>query len=154
VRVPARPAVRAVTLDGMSRVVLVGVDGSTASMRAAVYAAGLARRERCRLVVAYVISPGPFEWAVFGSGGVLAQLRADLSRTVEAEVRAVTDDNPCPVSFVSRVGRPTDSLAAIADEVRADVVVVGVSRGWRRWFGVSVAAGLVRIGRWPVVVVP
>src|SRR3954466_200379 len=50
VRVPARPAVRAVTLDGMSRVVLVGVDGSTASMRAAVYAAGLARRERCLLV--------------------------------------------------------------------------------------------------------
>lgn len=138
----------------MSRVVLVGVDGSTASMRAAMYAAGLARRERCRLVVAHVLSPGPFEWAVFGGGGVIAQLRIDLSRTVEAEVRAVVDDSPCPVTFVSRVGRPTDCLAAIADEVRADVVVVGVSRGWRSWCGVSVAAGLVRIGRWPVVVVP
>ena len=138
----------------MSRVVLVGVDGSTASMRAAVYAAGLARRERCRLVVAHVLSPGPFEWAVLGGGALLVELRAELSRTVEDEVRALTDDCPGPVTFVSRLGRPTDCLSAIADEVRADVVVVGVSRGWRRWCGVSVAAGLVRIGRWPVVVVP
>jgi nucleotide-binding universal stress UspA family protein len=137
-----------------SRVVLVGVDGSTASLRAAMYATGLARRERCRLVVAYVMSPGPFEWAVIGGGGVLADLRADLSRTVEAEVRALSDECPYPVTFVTRVGRPTDCLSAIADEVRADVVVVGVSRGWRRWCGVSVAAGLVRTGRWPVVVVP
>jgi nucleotide-binding universal stress UspA family protein len=118
------------------------------------YATGLARRERCRLVVAYVMSPGPFEWAVIGGGGVLADLRADLSRTVEAEVRALSDECPYPVTFVSRVGRPTDCLSAIADEVRADVVVVGVSRGWRRWCGLSVAAGLVRTGRWPVVVVP
>ena len=137
-----------------SRVVLVGVDGSTASLRAAMYATGLARRERCRLVVAHVLSPGPFEWAVIGGGGVLADLRADLSRTVEADVRALTEDFPGPLAFVSRVGRPTDTLSGIADEVRADVVVVGVSRGWRRWFGVSVAAGLVRVGRWPVVVVP
>jgi nucleotide-binding universal stress UspA family protein len=138
----------------MSRVVLVGVDGSTGSMRAAMYAVGLARRERCRLVVAHVLSPGPFEWAVIGGGGLLAQLRADLSRTVEAEVRALSEDCPGPVDFVSRLGRPTECLSAIADEVRADVVVVGVSGGWRRWFGMSVAAGLVRVGRWPVVVVP
>ena len=138
----------------MSRVVLVGVDGSTASMRAAVYAVGLARRERCRLVAAQVMSPGPFEWAVIGGGGLLAQLRADLSRTVEAEVRALSEDAPVPVTFVTRLGRPTDCLSAIADEVRADVVVVGASRGWRRWCGVPVAAGLIRIGRWPVVVVP
>ena len=138
----------------MSRVVLVGVDGSTASMRAAMYAAGLARRERSRLVVAHVLTPGPFEWAVFGGGGLLAQLRAELSRTVEAEVRALSEDWPGPVDFVSRVGRPVSCLAAVADQVRADVVVVGVSRGWRRRFGMSIAAGLVRVGRWPVVVVP
>ncbi|MCU7724271.1 universal stress protein [Actinoplanes sp. KI2] len=137
-----------------SRVVLCGVDGSTTSLRAAMYAAGIARRERCRLVVAYVIAPGPFEWAVMGGGGLLAQLRAELSRTVEAEVRALVEDCPGTVTFVSRVGRPTDCLSAIADEVRADMVVVGVSRGWRRRCGVSVAAGLIRVGRWPVVVVP
>ena len=139
----------------MSRVVLVGVDGSTASMRAAVYAVGLARREGGHLVVAQVMAPGPFEWAVLGGGGLLAQLRADLSRTVEAEVRTqLGEDSPVPVRFVTRLGRPTDCLSAIADEVRADVVVVGVSRGRLRWCGVSVAAGLIRIGRWPVVVVP
>src|SRR4051794_13876729 len=102
----------------MSGVVLVGVDGSTASMRAAGYAAGLARRERSRLVVVHVLSPGPFEWAVTGGGALLADLRADLSRAVADEVRALTDDNPGPVQFVSRVGRPADCLAAIADEVR------------------------------------
>jgi nucleotide-binding universal stress UspA family protein len=137
-----------------SRVVLVGVDGSTASLRAAMYAAGLARRERARLVVAHVLTPGPFEWAVIGGGAVLAQLRADLSRTVEAQVRALSEDWSGPIAFVSRVGRPTGCLAAIADEVRADVVVVGVSRGWRRRLGASVAAGLIRTGRWPVIVMP
>jgi len=76
-------------------------------------------------------------------------------RTVEAEVRTqLGEDSPVPVRFVTRLGRPTDCLSAIADEVRADVVVVGASRGWRRWCGVPVAAGLIRIGRWPVVVVP
>jgi len=128
-------------LGGLSMTVAVGTSLLVIALNSA--AALLARA-----------GTGPFEWAVIGGGGLLAQLRADLSRTVEAEVRALCEDSPVPITFVTRLGRPADCLAAIADEVRADVVVVGVSRGWRRWCGVSVAAGLILIGRWPVVVVP
>ncbi len=39
--------------DGSSAIV-VGIDGSTTSLRASAYAAGLARRQRARLVAVYV----------------------------------------------------------------------------------------------------
>ena len=39
--------------DGPS-LIMVGVDGSRTSLRAAAYAAGLARRQHCRLLAVYV----------------------------------------------------------------------------------------------------
>ncbi len=137
-----------------SRVVLVGVDGSTTSMRAATYACGIARRERCRLIVAHVVSAGPWEWAITGAGAVLQDLRDDLDADLKSEIRELIGDCSEPVAYVSRFGHPTYGLPAIADEVRADIVVVGASRGWRRRCGISVANRLIRLGRWPVIVVP
>jgi nucleotide-binding universal stress UspA family protein len=137
-----------------SRVVLVGVDGSITSLRAATYACGLARRECCRLVVAHAVTAGAWDWAMSGAGGVLQDLREELDENLQAEIRALTEDCTGPVEFVSRPGQPTYALSMIADECRADIVVVGASRGWRRWFGASVATRLIRLGRWPVMVVP
>jgi nucleotide-binding universal stress UspA family protein len=137
-----------------SRVVIVGVDGSTTSLRAATYACGLARREYCRLVVAHAVTPGRWDWAMAGAGGVLHELREELDQDLQAEIRALTEDCRGLVTFLSRPGHPRDALAAIADEFRADVVVVGTSRGWRRWCGISVATRLIRLGRWPVIVIP
>jgi nucleotide-binding universal stress UspA family protein len=137
-----------------ARVVLVGVDGSTTSLRAATYACGLARRECCRLVVAHAVPPGAWEWAMAGAGAILQQLRAELDEELEAEIRALTEDCPGLVTFISRPGRPTHALSAAAGEFRADIVVVGASRGWRRWCGASVANRLIRLNRWPVIVIP
>ncbi|MCU1663055.1 MAG: universal stress protein UspA, partial [Pseudonocardia sp.] len=51
-------------------------------------------------------------------------------------------------------GDPFTELARIADEVRADAVVVGAStQAGHRLIG-SLAVRLVRAGRWPVTVVP
>jgi nucleotide-binding universal stress UspA family protein len=44
--------------DGPSAIV-VGIDGSATSLRASAYAAGLARRQRARLVAVYVGSTSP-----------------------------------------------------------------------------------------------
>lgn len=136
------------------RVVLVGLDGSTTSLRAAMWACGLARREHCRLVMAHVVSTDSWLWAALGAGAAVQRLLDDLQADLRAEVRQMTEGCPGPVSFVSRLGHPSDGLAGIADEVRADVVVVGASNQVHRWLGGSVPAGLIRAGRWPVIVIP
>lgn len=136
------------------RVVLIGVDGSTTSLRAATYAFGLARREDCRLVIAYVVPAGSWLWALPGAGGVLQRCVDEATELVRGEIGRVTESGNVPVSFVSRVGVPSRILSELADELHADLVVVGASQQYHRWTGGSVATGLVRSARWPVVVIP
>ena len=51
-------------------------------------------------------------------------------------------------------GDPYTELRRVADEVRADAVIVGASmQAGHRWIG-SLAVRLVKAGRWPVTVVP
>ena len=56
--------------------------------------------------------------------------------------------------FVTANGDPFNELVRVADEMRADAVVVGASsQAGHRLIG-SIALRLVRAGRWPVTVVP
>ena len=58
------------------------------------------------------------------------------------------------VTFIATEGDPFIELRRIADETRADAVVVGASaHAGHRLVG-SLAVRLVRAGRWPVTVVP
>lgn len=57
-------------------------------------------------------------------------------------------------TFRTEYGDAAGAIAKIADEIRADAVVVGAStQAGHRFIG-SVALRLVRAGRWPVTVVP
>jgi nucleotide-binding universal stress UspA family protein len=133
------------------RVIMVGVDGTDAAQRAAAYAGGLARRQRAHLVVVFVAAPAT--WSSVVAPGLLAA-REDTLRELAAEmrqqVRAGAEELGLPVTFLCRRGEPAAQLARAADEVRADLVVVGAPR---RLTG-STATRLVRTGHWPVVVVP
>jgi nucleotide-binding universal stress UspA family protein len=141
------------------KVILVGVDDSVTSLRAGAYAVGLARRQRARLVVVYVEQlSAMYGAAVVGAGAdailagdrTLSETAADLKqRTEEGAERLGVD-----VTFVVARGDPYTELKRVADQVRADAVVVGAStKAGHRWIG-SLAVRLVRAGRWPVTVVP
>jgi nucleotide-binding universal stress UspA family protein len=140
------------------KVILVGIDDSVTSLRAGAYAAGLARRQGARLVCVYVAQRSALYGATGGAGAsaVAAQDQAirekgeDLRRRAEegAEMLGV------PLTFVTSYGDPYHELVRVADQVRADAVIVGASaKAGHRWVG-SIAVRLVKAGRWPVTVVP
>ncbi len=140
------------------KVILVGIDDSVTSLRAGAYAAGLARRQGARLVCVYVeqlsamygASAGAAAGAIAAQEEALQESAADLRRRAEEYAGAIG----VPLTFITACGDPFTELRRVADEVRADAVVVGAStKAGHRWIG-SLAVRLVKAGRWPVTVVP
>ena len=140
------------------RTILVGVDGTQNSLRAAAYALGLARRQHCRLIVAFVASPSVFTSAAMGVASIAAiaqeQCFDELAKELKEMARRRAEEYRVPITFLQRRGDAFAELKKIADEAAADMVVVGTSgRSSYRLRG-SIANRLVRAGRWPVVAVP
>ena len=136
------------------RTVLVGVDGSDSSERACAYAAGMARRERCRLVIVFVAAPSGLAGLSGAVAGPYQLAMHDLAAEIRRGAQQIAEDIAVPTTFVHRNGDPYAQLRAAADEYKADVVVVGTATRARHRFLGSVGNRLVRLGRWPVVVVP
>jgi nucleotide-binding universal stress UspA family protein len=137
------------------RVILVGVDGSPTSLRAAAYAAGLARRQGSRLVVAFVAAPAPpmAGW-VPSAEEVARQAAAEIDAELQQEVRRGAATLGLDIDYRTARGDPVTELTRLADGMLADAVVVGASvQAGHRVIG-SVAVRLVRVGHWPVTVVP
>jgi nucleotide-binding universal stress UspA family protein len=139
--------------DGPSTVV-VGVDGSTTSMRAGAYAAGLARRQRSRLVVVHVLAVGGLASLVPAGQAAIRQANLEVAEDLRRQVAEAAEARGVAVTFVAVQGDPYLELVRIADQVRADVIVVGASSKRIHRLAGSLAIRLVRAGRWPVTVVP
>lgn len=140
------------------KVILVGVDDSVTSMRAGAYAVGLARRQGARLVCVYVERPSAMYGAAAGAGASAIAAQEQALEETGADLRRQAEEGASrlgvPLTFVIARGDPYLELRRVADEVRADAVVVGASaQAGHRWIG-SLAVRLVKAGRWPVTVVP
>ncbi|MFC7309650.1 universal stress protein [Streptomyces monticola] len=137
------------------KVIVVGIDGSDSSLRAAAYAAGLARRQRALLAVVYV---QPVITAGAALGAPVAEATDEIAESLITEIRdaaeRVKDIYDVRWEFHTFRGDPYNGLVEAANELTADAVVVGASeQAGHRLIG-SVAVRLVKAGRWPVTVVP
>ena len=136
--------------------IVVGLDGSRTSWRAASYANGLARRQRSHVTVVYVVSPSALAtMTADGAGAMLVtQVREEVGADLRAEVERLAAERGINTEFLVVRGDPFTELRKVAQEVRADALVVGASeRAGHRFVG-SLAGRLVKAARWPVTVVP
>ncbi|MEU9716786.1 universal stress protein [Streptomyces sp. NPDC047976] len=137
------------------KVILAGVDGSESSLRAAAYAAGLARRQNALLALVYV---QPVLAGGAALGAPVADTTGEIAEGLVAEIRASAERLKgifeVRWQFHTFRGDPYAGLVSAAEELRADAVVVGASEQAGHRIVGSVAVRLVKAGRWPVTVVP
>jgi nucleotide-binding universal stress UspA family protein len=136
-------------------VIVAGVDGSDSSMRAAAYAAGLARRQGALLALVYV---QPVMTAGAALGAPVAETTDEIAEDLVQQIREATERLKgifeVRWEFHTFRGDPYNGLVTASDRLKADAVVVGASeQAGHRIIG-SVAIRLVKAGRWPVTVVP
>lgn len=142
--------------DGPS-VILVGIDDSVTAARAAWYAAGLARRQDARVVAVYVAPLGALVLGTPGGASALAAENAahdEVAEHLSGQADEMAREAGVPLTFITAHGDAFRELTRVAEETRADAIVVGASlKAGHRLLG-SLAVRLVRAGKWPVTVVP
>lgn len=136
------------------RVIVAAVDGSTTSLRAASYAAGLARRQSAELVVIFVSG-------LTSMGGLIPEAAlafAESQLAVADQLRHQVEEGAVRAGirarFVQAKGDAYTQISRICDEVLADAVIVGASTSAGHRMVGSLGVRLVRAGKWPVTVVP
>jgi nucleotide-binding universal stress UspA family protein len=142
--------------DGPSAI-LVGVDDSVTASRAGWYAAGLARRQRARLVAVYVEPVTSMVAASSAGASVMAAEAAahdELAEELRTRAGEVARELGISITFIAARGDAFREIKRITEEIRADAIVVGASAKAGHRFVGSLAVRLVRAGKWPVTVVP
>ena len=138
----------------MFKTVLWATDGSETAALALPYALGLAEPDKAKLVVVHIreIFVGR------GAGYPVFADESDLREQIERQVKELQDSG-LDATFVVRTctsGHAARTIAEIAKEVAADLIVVG-THGYGRVANAllgSVTQGLLHAGVCPVLAVP
>lgn len=139
--------------DGPS-LILAGYDGTDSASRAVALAAGNARRQRARLLIAYGSTNPLFaEWLQDGVATV-DRSAEQSEHEFRTQLREALDNVGIAHEFARLYGNPASVLLELADRYRADMIVVGRPERRVHRSTVGVPGRLIRDGRWPVLVVP
>jgi nucleotide-binding universal stress UspA family protein len=137
--------------------IICGVDGSPDSREALRIAGRLGAQLGLRLIVAHVVPPQPrADVSAAAPGAVTAATSSVQAPSVRMLEQMMRDVGVVRAERRVEYGLPPERLADLADEERAEVIVVG-SRGRGRLaaaFLGSVSSDLIGLARCPVLVVP
>lgn len=146
-------------MDWKPKSIVVGVDGSETSTRAAEIATEIARSQQAKLVLVTVVRPPEGWWGIGGAPPTPEALSAALVEGQQQVLRESEEHLPLDgvdYETVEELGDPTSRLIAVAEEKEAGLIVIG-KRGAglaeRVMLG-SVADRLCHHSPVPVMVVP
>jgi len=125
--------------NAMFQTVLFPIDNSRQTMETAAVALQLAQQHNSRMVLLSVVEPGDDEAAV---ARLLEQARASFEQAgISAQV-------------IEREGNPAFVIGDVADEINADVIVMGTRGITLESDQQSTAARVIQLAPCPVLVVP
>jgi nucleotide-binding universal stress UspA family protein len=138
--------------DGVGTIV-VGYDASPPAVHAAAWAGGLARRERALLLVVYVEAlSSPAHWTAMSSAAA-TEAGIEFLQQLRDEAGPLMTERGIEWELLHGQGEPAAVLEAIAEQRRADCIVVGRSRHRGGLLG-SVPKSLLAHASRPIVIVP
>jgi len=139
--------------------VVVGIDGSERSLRAAAAAADVARCHGAKLIIVTVVRPPEGWWGIVGSPPPADALASSMSKAQRGILDVALDEldlEEIEWEATEEIGEPAAALADVCRDREADVLVVG-----RRGAGIverivmgSVADRLAHYSPCPVLIVP
>lgn len=134
--------------------VLVAVDLSRTSLRAADYAAGLACRNGVSVIGVYVRHHNSLLMSAPGVAVYAHGAETDVAQQADDYLAESAERLGTEHSFAVLDGAPLPAIRQLARDLRVSALVVGASEHWtHRCFG-SLAVRLARTAPCPVIIVP
>jgi nucleotide-binding universal stress UspA family protein len=140
---------------GKIRKILVGVDGSSTSYKAAEVALDLAIALNAEVTAVYVIPSPPADYGRFLDLSSLEINEEEVERKIMHEVRVMALSRGVRLKTKISKGRPSDVIVSLAEEEGYDLIVLGntgLGGAYRRMMG-SVASEVVNSTKKPVLLV-